>query len=134
MPTNPFTISEAETKELVKALLGTADVTSAKYSVHLVESLDPAALLATSITSTVFQQSFGNSPEFLMGEYAEFLPSMLHIVACDFQRKIPIGSIGIIRTPAEQLKTVVDLAKNPWNQPSDVTLSYLGIEGSSRKC
>lgn len=132
MGSSPFSITERERTGLTSKLLESVEPHDKPFSVHLVESLDDAAFLGLDVTSKVFGQTFGNGPELLEAEYREFLPSMLHVVVCDTSAKIPVASLGIIRTPAAQLKTIVDVAKSPWNQSVIASCEALEVGDDDR--
>lgn len=129
---NPFTVTDEEAVAATERLLATVPTSSARYSVHIVESLDPAATAALAVTATVFGETFGNGSELLEEEYRSYLPSMLHIVACDTQERRPVGTLGLIRGPVESLKTVVDLAEGPWAHDVGATLAALDLPSGDR--
>jgi len=126
-----FALDADEARRLVDELLaGTAR--TRRFSVHLAGPDDAAALLSLQVAVDVFLDAFGNSAELLRAEYAALLPAMTHLIVLDRVTRTAVGSLILQAAPAEELKTVVDLAGEPWSMPTDDALAALGLARGDR--
>jgi ribosomal protein S18 acetylase RimI-like enzyme len=125
-----FALEADEAQRLVDDLL--EDGGTQRFSVHLAGPDDAAALLSLQVAADVFLEAFGNTPELLRSEYAALLPAMTHLLVLDRTTRTAVGSLILQEAPAEELKTVVDLAGEPWSVPVDRTLGALGIGRGAR--
>jgi ribosomal protein S18 acetylase RimI-like enzyme len=125
-----FALEAAESQRLVDDLL--ADGGSRRFRVHLAGPDDAAALLSLQVAADVFLGAFGNSPDLLRAEYAPLLPAMTHVVVLDSTTRTTVGSLILQAAKAEDLKTVVDVARPPWSMPVDRTLGSLGLQPGAR--
>jgi GNAT superfamily N-acetyltransferase len=125
-----FALDAGEARRLVDELLETAG--TRRFSVHLAGPDDAAALLSLQVAADVFLEAFGNTADLLRAEYAELLPAMTHLVVLDRVTRTAVGSFILQSGPAEELKTVVDLAREPWCVPTDDALAALGLPRGDR--
>jgi hypothetical protein len=126
-----FAIDAGEAQRLVDELLaGTAG--THRFSVHLAGPDDASALLSLQVAADVFLDAFGNTPDLLRAEYGPLLPAMTHLVVLDRSTRTAVGSLILQAAPAEELKTVVDLAGEPWSVPIDDALTVLGLDRGAR--
>jgi GNAT superfamily N-acetyltransferase len=125
-----FALDAREAQRLVDELLATAG--ERRFSVHLAGPDDAAALLSLQVAADVFLDAFGNTAELLRDEYATLLPAMTHLVVLDRVTRTAVGSLVLQAAPAEELKTVVDLAGEPWSMPTDDALAALGLARGDR--
>jgi GNAT superfamily N-acetyltransferase len=125
-----FALDAREAQRLVDELLETAG--TRRFSVHLAGPDDAAALLSLQVAADVFLEAFGNTAELLRDEYAPLLPSMTHLVVIDGVTRTAVGSLILQAAPAEELKTVADLAAEPWWMPTDDALAALGLRRGDR--
>jgi hypothetical protein len=126
-----FALDAEEAQRLVDELLESAPGTR-RFSVHLAGPDDAAALLSLQVAADVFLDAFGNTAELLRNEYAALLPSMTHLIVLDRVTRTAAGSLILQTAPAEELKTVVDLASEPWSMPTDDALAALGLARGDR--
>jgi len=126
-----FALDAGEAQRLVDELLEGSEGTR-RFSLHLAGADDAAALLSLQVVADVFQEAFGNTPALLREEYAPLLPSMTHLVVLDRVTRTAIGSLILQAASAEELKTVVDLAGEPWSMPTDDALAALGLARGER--
>ena len=126
-----FALDPVEAQRLVDDLLEKSEGTR-RFSVHLAGPDDAAALLSLQVAADVFLEAFGNTAELLRDEYAPLLPSMTHLIVLDRVTRTAVGSVILQAAPAEELKTVVDLAEEPWSMPTDDALAALGVARGDR--
>jgi hypothetical protein len=125
-----FSLDADEAQRLVDGLLETAG--TRRFSVHLAGPDDAAALLSLQVAADVFLDAFGNTPELLREHYAALVPTMTHLIVLDRVTRTAVGSFILQAAPAEELKTVVDLAGEPWSMPTDDALAALGLARGDR--
>jgi ribosomal protein S18 acetylase RimI-like enzyme len=125
-----FALEAQESQRLVDELLGDGD--GRRFRVHLAGPDDVAALLSLQVAADVFLGSFRNTPDLLRAEYAPLFPAMTHVVVLDSATRSAVGSLILQEAPAEELKTVVDAAGEPWSMPVDRTLGALGLQRGAR--
>jgi len=126
-----FALDPVEAQRLVDDLLEKSEGTRG-FSVHLAGPDDAAALLSLQVAADVFLEAFGNTAEVLRDEYAPLLPSMTHLIVLDRLTRTAVGSVILQAAQAEALKTVVDLAEEPWSMPTDDALAALGVARGDR--
>ena len=125
-----FALDGGEAQRMADELLATAG--ERRFSVHLAGPDDAAALLSLQVCADVFLEAFGNTPELLRAEYEALLPTMTHLVVLDRVTRTAVSSLILQEAPAEELKTVVDLAGEPWSMPTDDALAALGLSRGDR--
>ena len=126
-----FALDAGEAQRLVDELLDAAEGTR-RFSLHHAGPGDAAALLSLQVVADVFLDAFGNDADLLHEEYAALLPSLTHLIVLDRVTRTAIGSVALQTAPAEELKTVVDLAEAPWSMPTDDALAALGVARGDR--
>jgi ribosomal protein S18 acetylase RimI-like enzyme len=126
-----FALDAGEAQRLVDELLDST-VGTRRFSVHLAGPDDAAALVSLQVAADVFLDAFGNTADLLRDEYAALLPSMTHLTVLDRVTRTAVGSLILQAAPAEALKTVVDLAGEPWSIPADDALAALGLARGDR--
>jgi hypothetical protein len=125
-----FALEAQESQRLVDELLG--DDGGRRFRVHLAGPDDVGALLSLQVAADVFLGAFGNTPDLLRAEYAPLFPAMTHVVVLDSVTRTAVGSLILQAAPAEELKTVVDAAGEPWSMPVDRTLDAIGLQRGAR--
>jgi ribosomal protein S18 acetylase RimI-like enzyme len=125
-----FALGASEAQRLVDDLL--EDGGTRRFSVHLAGPEDAGALLSLQVAADVFQEAFGNTADLLRSEYAELLPTMTHLLVLDRTTRTAVGSLILQEAPAEELKTLVDLAGEPWSIPVHTALAALGLDPGAR--
>lgn len=88
--------------------------------------------MSLQVAADVFLEAFGNTADLLRDEYAPLLPSMTHLVVIDGAPRTAVGSLILQAAPVEELKTLVDLAGEPWSIPVDTALAALGLARGDR--
>ena len=94
------------------------------FSLHLIASTDAAAELGRSVEREVFGEVFGNSPELLAAEYAQYEPASVFLVVLDNRRLLPAGVMRLIVSGAQGLKSLDDIER-VWGQPIDAVVAAL---------
>ena len=126
-----FALDAGEAQRLVDELLDGSEGTR-RFSLHLAGPDDAAARLSLQVVADVFLDAFGNDADLLREHYAALLPAMTHLTVLDRVTRTAIGSVVLQTAPAEELKTVVDLAGEPWSIPADDALAALGVARGDR--
>lgn len=126
-----FALDADEAPRLVDDLLFGTEGTR-RFSVHVAGPDDAAALLSLQVAGDVFLEAFGNTADLLREEYAALLPAMTHVIVLDRVTRTAVGSLILQAAPAEELKTVVDLAGEPWSITTDDALAALGLSRGDR--
>jgi ribosomal protein S18 acetylase RimI-like enzyme len=119
----PFALTPEDIRRLTSALIGPDDTRG--FGVHLVDAGDDAALLSLQVAADVFLDSFGNTAEELLADYAALLPSLTHLLVVDRPTRTVVGTLVLQRGPLAQLKTLVDIARPPWSRPAGGVLGTL---------
>ena len=128
----PFALPPDEARRLADDVLATVAAAPGRYSVHLAGAHDDGALLSLQLVADVFLEAFGNTPDLLRGEYAHLLASMTHVVVLDRESRTVAGCLVMQEAPAEELKTVVDLAGEPWSIPPAQSLAAATLTPGDR--
>lgn len=128
----PFDLATDEAQRLTENLLASVDTAPGRYSVHLAGPREDGALLSLQLVADVFLDAFGNTPDLLRSEYTHLLGSMTHVVVLDRESHAVAGCLVLQEAPAEQLKTVVDLAGAPWSMPAEESLAALTLAPGDR--
>lgn len=128
----PFALSPDEARRLTDDVLASVDTSPGRYSVHLAGAHDDGALLSLQRVADVFLDAFGNTPDLLRGEYAHLLASMTHVVVLDRESRTVAGCLVLQEAPAAELKTVVDLAGEPWSMAPEESLAAMSLAPGDR--
>ena len=128
----PFALSPDEAGRLTDDVLAAVDTVPGRYSVHLAGPQEDGALLSLQVVADVFLDAFGNTAELLRGEYAHLLGSMTHVVVLDHEARTVAGCLVLQEAPAAELKTVVDLAGEPWSVPPAESLAAMALAPGDR--
>jgi hypothetical protein len=107
-------MGDAELRRLAGALA--APETMAPLGVYLFRSADPAAELARHVERVVFMETFGNTPELLVKEYAPYEGASVFLCVVDHLRRVPAGTMRIVLPSAVGFKTLDDAAP-VWGEP-----------------
>lgn len=124
----PFALPSDEARRLTDGVLASVGTAPGRYSVHLAAAQDDGALLSLQLVADVFLDAFGNTPDVLRGEYMHLLASMTHVVVLDRESRTVAGCLVLQEAPAEELKTVVDLAGEPWSMAPEESLAAMALE------
>jgi hypothetical protein len=89
---------------------------SERYSVHSVSAAHPAAELGREIEREVFAETFGNTRAQLEGEYGAYDDASVFLLAVDRHLQEVVGTMRIIVPSMAGLKSVLDLARDPWHE------------------
>ena len=128
----PFALASDEARRLTDDLLASVGTVPGRYSVHLSSAPDDGALLSLQVVADVFLDAFGNTPDLLRGEYTHLLASMTHVVVLDHESRSVAGCLVLQEAPAAELKTVVDLAGEPWSMAPEVSLGAMTLAPGDR--
>jgi hypothetical protein len=128
----PFALTTDEARRLTDDVLATVAAAPGRYSVHLAGAHDDGALLSLQLVADVFLEAFGNTPDLLRGEYTHLLAAMTHVVVVDRESRTVAGCLVLQEAPAGDLKTVVDLAGEPWSTPPEQSLADMTLEPGDR--
>ena len=128
----PFALPPDEARRLTDDVLATVETAPGRYSVHLAGAHDDGALLSLQLVADVFLEVFGNTPDLLRGEYTHLLAAMTHVVVLDRESRTVAGCLVLQEASAEELKTVVDLAGEPWSMPPEESLAAMALAPGDR--
>ena len=128
----PFALPPDEARRLTDDVLAAVATAPGRYSVHLAEARDDGALLSLQLVADVFLEAFGNTPDLLRAEYTHLLATMTHVVVLDRESRTVAGCLVLQEASAEELKTVVDLAGEPWSMPPEQSLAAMTLAPGDR--
>ena len=128
----PFALTDDEARRLTDDVLAAVETAPGRYSVHLAGAHDDGALLSLQLVADVFLEAFGNTPDLLRGEYTHLLAAMTHVVVLDRESRTVAGCLVLQEASAEELKTVVDLAGEPWSMPPEQSLAAITLARGDR--
>lgn len=128
----PFALTQDEARRLTDDVLAAVETAPGRYSVHLAGAHDDGALLSLQLVADVFLEAFGNTPDLLRGEYTHLLAAMTHVVVLDRESRTVAGCLVLQEASAEELKTVVDLAGEPWSMPPAESLAAMTLAPGDR--
>lgn len=74
---------------------------------------NPYANLGRFVESTVFLQTFGNTPQMMETEYGPYEAASDIFVVVDLELALPIGALRVIKNSSGGLKTLNDLERTP---------------------
>lgn len=103
-----------------------ADATTA-FGLHVVGPDEELAAEARALEATVFYETFGNTPDMLAAEYGPYEDTSVFIVVIDNHRARTAGMIRLILDGHGSLKSMTDIADEPWSMPLDRALAGAGI-------
>ncbi|MGY2083226.1 hypothetical protein [Blastococcus sp. SYSU DS0539] len=83
---------------------------------------------ARQVEARVFLQAFGNTPEVLAEEYGPYEARSRFVVVIDDQSGAALGTARLIVPGASPVKTLVDVAGEPWQLPVADSLGAVGLE------
>lgn len=101
----------------------------APFALHVVGPRDDLADAARRLEAEVFFETFGNTAEMLDAEYAPFDDVSAFIVVVDRRRDRVAGMIRLTVDGHGRLKSLEDIAGEPWNIPVDQALHAAGLAG-----
>jgi hypothetical protein len=131
-----YNLSDFQRDELTREFLSTKPYSSRdRFACFEIEGAEPFSNIARQMEREVFQDSFGNDPIMLAGEYEPYEQSSLFFLAVDTEKKVPAGAMRMIRNSAAGLKTLVDLAdsaKTPMPVCTDNVRRHHGIDELDR--
>ena len=96
------------------------------FGVYVGVGDDSVAKLARHVETTVFGETFGNTPELLAQEYDRYAAASLYFCVVDHRRQLPVGMARSILPSPAGLKSLDDLGRE-WGQDVDELLARTGI-------
>ena len=115
-----------ELHELADDLLTTAGRHDTPFGVYVLDSHDPASVLARQVEQDVFLEFFDNTVDMLADEYGPYEDTSTFLCVIDHQRRVPAGMIRIIRPSPAGFKTLHDL-DSIWGLPTSQLARPTGI-------
>jgi hypothetical protein len=88
---------------------------SQPFGLYVFATDDPGADLARHIERTVFEETFGNSPELLAAEYGPYEPGSIFLCVIDHRRRRPAGMLRVLTPGAAGSKSLHDIER-VWGQ------------------
>ena len=82
---------------------------------------------ARQVEARVFLQAFGNTPELLAQEYGPYEARSRFVVVLDDESGCALGAARLIVGDASPVKTLVDVAGEPWHLPVADSLEAVGL-------
>ncbi|MGY1914986.1 hypothetical protein [Blastococcus sp. SYSU DS0973] len=82
---------------------------------------------ARQVEARVFLQAFGNTPELLEQEYGPFEARSRFIAVIDDEAGTAVGTARLITAAASPVKTLIDVAGDPWHLPVADSLGEAGL-------
>ncbi|HLM95539.1 MAG TPA: hypothetical protein VK283_04440, partial [Acidimicrobiales bacterium] len=87
-------LGDAELRRLARR--ATDPRSTAPLGVYLFRSSDPASELARHVERVVFLETFGNTPELLIKEYAPYEEASIFLCVVDHLRQVPAGTMRVL--------------------------------------
>ena len=82
---------------------------------------------ARQVEAAVFLQAFGNTPEVLAQEYGPYEARSRFVAVIDDESGTALGTARLIAAGASPVKTLVDVAGDPWHLPVADSLGAVGL-------
>ena len=82
---------------------------------------------ARQVEARVFLEAFGNTPELMKREYGPYEGRSRFLVVIDDERTSALGAARLIVAAASPVKTLVDVARAPWDLPVADSLAAAGL-------
>ena len=82
---------------------------------------------ARRVEARVFLQAFGNTPELMAREYGAYEARSRFVAVIDDQSGVALGTARLITTGSSPVKTLVDVAGEPWHLPAADSLATVGL-------
>jgi GNAT superfamily N-acetyltransferase len=82
---------------------------------------------ARRVEARVFLQAFGNTPELMAQEYGAYEARSRFVAVIDDESGDALGTARLITAGASPVKTVVDVAGEPWHLPVADSLATVGL-------
>jgi hypothetical protein len=82
---------------------------------------------ARRVEARVFLQAFGNTPEVMEQEYGAYEARSRFVAVIDAQSGDALGTARLITAGASPVKTLVDVAGEPWRLPVPDSLATVGL-------
>ena len=109
-----YDISEEEAHALCSEFLASQEhKPSEKFGCYILQGTDRFSDLARFVESTVFYDTFQNTPEVMAKEYGPYEPASRFYLVIDQEAKIPVGVMRAIENSSAGLKSLNDLEKTP---------------------
>lgn len=84
---------------------------------------------ARAVEARVFLQAFGNTPELMEQEYGPYEARSRFVAVIDEQSGTALGTARLITTGGSPVKTLVDVAGEPWHLPVADSLGAVDLAG-----
>jgi hypothetical protein len=101
--------------------------TTAPLGVYVFGADDLASELARHVERVVFMETFGNTTELLVKEYAPYDQASIFVCVIDHLRCVPAGTMRILLPSEAGFKTLDDAAP-VWGEPVTAMAARTGIE------
>ncbi len=111
-------LGRAETGALVDAVVPAAP--AEPFGLYAFHAGQPGAELARQVERAVFFDAFGDTPELLAAEYADYEPATFFFVVIDHRRRVPAGAMRVIVPSDAGLKSLDDLLRVWGRSAADV--------------
>jgi GNAT superfamily N-acetyltransferase len=82
---------------------------------------------ARRVEAQVFLQAFGNTPELMAREYGPYELRSRFVAVIDDRSGAAVGTARLIAAAADPVKTLVDVAAEPWNLSVADSLGAVGL-------
>lgn len=92
------------------------------------DGTDKFANMGRFVESTVFMETFGNTPEMMHQEYGPYEEASDLFVVVDVESSLPIGALRVIKNSSSGLKSLNDLERSEMNLKPDDVCERLAIE------
>ena len=110
-----------ELRELAAGVIAAAGDPPEAFGTYLFLPSDPEAALVRAVEYEVFDEFFGNPPDLLDAEYAEYESASVLISVLDHRRALPVGACRMTWPSPTGLKTLADVAA-VWHQDAEASL------------
>jgi len=118
-------LGDAELRRLARR--ATDPRSTAPLGVYLFRSSDPASELARHVERVVFLETFGNTPELLIKEYAPYEEVSIFLCVVDHRRHLPAGTMRVLLPSGLGFKTLDDTVP-VWGEDIPTMAARTGID------
>ena len=116
--------SDAELRALVQHV--SAPEPSEPFGAYVFGGHEPGADLARHLETTVFLESFGNTPALLAEEYGPYEASSIFICIIDHLRRLPAGVMRVLLPSERGFKSLNDI-EPVWGEPAEGLFARTGL-------
>ncbi len=116
--------SDAELRSLVQHV--SEPEASEPFGAYVFGAGAPGADLARHLETTVFLESFGNTPALLAEEYGPYEASSVFICIIDHRRRLPAGVMRVLMPSERGFKSLNDI-EPVWGEPAENLFARTGL-------